>query len=259
VIVNAKGREQTLLLDRTMPGDVFTDRFAAWKPDGNSISYVVDDFGKAEIWIMDHDGSNAQLLVREVAPVTSHSWSPDGTRIAYVSPEHEICILDLATQVTTQLPAEHLSDARDPDWSPDGSRIAFSASDGRDQDIYIINSDGTGLTRLTSDEARDKHPDWSPDGTAIAFSSARRNQRYPDLYILDLTRGTEEEGNIPLQLTAEDKLEIRPAWSPDGFWIVFLSHELGAEHGTVHAVGVDGQHLVQVTAGNVYHSPRWRP
>ncbi len=113
--------------------------------------------------------------------------------------------------------------------------------------------------RLTSHEARDRHPDWSPDGTAIAFSSTRRSQRYPDLYLLDLARGTEEEGNMPLQLTAQDKLEIRPDWSLDAAWIVYLSHELGAEHGTIYAVSVDGLVLVQVTADNVYHSPRWRP
>ena len=93
----------------------------------------------------------------------------------------------------------------------------------------------------------------------IAFSSARCSLRYPDLYLLDPALGTEEEGNIPLQLTAADKLEIRPDWSPGGAWIVYLPRELGAEHGTIHAVSADGRVLVQVTADNVYHSPRWRP
>jgi Tol biopolymer transport system component len=153
----------------------------------------------------------------------------------------------------------YLTDARDPDWSPDGSILAFSASDRQNQDIYVINVDGTGLTRLTSHDARDRHPDWSPDGAAIAFSSTRRSKRYPDIHLLDLSLGTEEQGNIPVQLTSGDRLEIRPDWSPDGSWIAFLSHELGAEHGTIYAVSVDGTLLVQVTADNVYHSPRWRP
>ncbi|NIV39930.1 MAG: hypothetical protein GWN58_64150 [Anaerolineae bacterium] len=64
---------------------------------------------------------------------------------------------------------------------------------------------------------------------------------------------------MPLQLTSADKLESRPDWSPDGAWIVFLSHELGAGHGTLYAVSGDGRYLVQITADNVYHSPRWQP
>ena len=262
--MNADGSDQVLLLDRAVQGDLLTDRLATWRPDGEKISYVVDDFEKAEIWVMDSDGSGAELLVADVAPVTSHSWSPDGTRIAFASSGQDICILDLAGRTVTNLTGERLGggqlrDARDPDWSPDGLRIAFSASDGGNQDIYFVNVDGTGITRLTSHEARDKHPDWSPDGMAIVFSSTRHSQRYPDLFSLDLTLGTEEEGNAPLQLTAEDTLKERPEWSPDGAWIMFLSNELGAGHGTIYAVSVDGRFLVQVTADSVYHSPRWRP
>jgi TolB protein len=267
--MNADGGDRVLLLDRAIEGDVYSDRLAAWRPDGKGISYVVDDFEKVEIWVMDGDGSNPRLLVADVAPVTSHSWSPDGTRIAFVDSGHNICILDLASQTVTNLTGEyqsdghvsdtHLSDARDPDWSPDGSRIAFSASAGQNQDIYVINVDGTGLTGLTNHEARDGHPDWSPDGTALVFSSTRRSQRYLDLYSLDLALGTEEEGNMPLQLTYADKLETRPDWSPDRAWIVFLSHELGAGHGTLYAVSGDGRYLVRLTADNVFHSPRWQP
>ncbi len=175
--MNVDGSDRVVLLARVMQGDVYSDRLAAWRPDGKEISFVVDDFEKVEIWVMDGDGSNPRLLVADVAPVTSHPWSPDGTRIAFVVSGHDICILDLASQTVTNLTGEyqsdghpsdtHLSDARDPDWSPDGSKLAFSASDGQNQDIYVISVDGTGLTGLTSHEARDGHPDWSPGGTAL--------------------------------------------------------------------------------------------
>jgi Tol biopolymer transport system component len=258
-VTSADGNDLRLLIDQTMSDNLFSDRLAAWRPGGKQISYAVDDFEQAEIWIMDSGGGSEQRLVTDVASITSHSWSPDGTRIAFVSSQHELCILDVAGEKTTELTGEGLSDVRDPDWSPDGSQLAFSASDGRNQDIYVVQVDGSGLARLTNHEARDKHPDWSPDGTKIAFSSTRRSQRFPDIYLLDLRSGTEEEGNMPLQLTAEDALEIRPDWSPDGSWIVYLSHELGAEHGTIFALYVDRQVRVQVTADNVYHSPRWQP
>ena len=74
-----------------------------------------------------------------------------------------------------------------PSWSPDGSRIAFSST--RDDpnpddcfttcrsEIYVINADGTGTTRLTSNSADDTKPVWSPDGTKIAFETTRDGNR----------------------------------------------------------------------------------
>lgn len=258
-VMNVDGSDRRLLLDERMTGDIMTDRFAAWQSGGNAISYVVDDFKRADIWLMPVDGGAGQLLVTEVAPVTSHSWSPDGKRLAFVSAEHAICVLDLADDTITKLTDEHLRDARDPDWSPDGSAIAFSASDGRNQDIYVVSADGTGLARITSHTALDKHPDWSPGGMQLAFSSTRRSQRFSDIYLLDLNLGTEEEGNQPTPLTAADTLEVRPDWSPEGSWIAYMSYELGAGHGLIYAVSAGGGAPVQVTADNVYHTFRWRP
>ena len=50
-----------------------------------------------------------------------------------------------------------------PTWSPDGSQIAFSrgAEDSAEQDIFVVNADGSGLTQLTTDPAADSHPSWS--------------------------------------------------------------------------------------------------
>ncbi len=257
-VMNADGTDRRVLIDELVAGDLLTDRFATWQSGGNGISYVVDDFEQAEIWLMPVEGGPGQFLVGDVASVTSHSWSPDGGRLAYVSAAYDICILDLRDQATTRLSIGELRDARDPAWSPDGSTLAFSASDGRNQDVYTVSVDGARLTRITSHSAPDKHPDWSPDGVKLVFSSSRRSPRFSDIYLLDLVLGTEVEGNQPIQLTAEDRLETRPNWSPDGSWIVYLSHELGAGHGTMYALEVNAQSRVQVAADNVYHSPRWR-
>src|SRR5437870_1884390 len=67
------------------------------------------------------------------------------------------------------------SDA-EPAWSPNGSKIAFSTNrDGNiNQEVYVMNADGTGPLNLTNNLAReDGQPAWSPDGTKIAFSTSR--------------------------------------------------------------------------------------
>lgn len=259
VVMNADGSERRLLLDEKMNGALLTERFAAWQGEGNAISYVVDDFQQAEIWMMPVEGGPGQFLVADVASITSHSWSPNGERLAFVSAEQEICILEMSDQTIAKLDIGDLRDARDPAWSPDGSALAFSASDSRNQDIYVVRVDGSGLDRITSHSAPDKHPEWSPDGAQLTFSSTRRSLRFSDIYVLDLHLGTEEEGNQPTQLTAADSLEVRPDWSPDGAWIVYLSCELGAGHGTMYAVRAGGGSPVKVTADNVYFAFRWRP
>jgi Tol biopolymer transport system component len=258
-VMNGDGSDRRLLLDERIVGKLLTDRFATWQSGGKAVSYVVDDFERVEIWLMPVEGGPGQSLVADVASVTSHSWSPDGERLAFVSVGYEICILNRSDQTITKLAVGDLRDARDPDWSPDGLALAFSASDGHNQDIYVVSAEGTGLVRITNHPAPDKHPDWSPDGTELVFSSNRRSPRFSDIYMLDVDLGTEDEGNQAIQLTAEDRLETRPNWSPDGSWIVYLSHELGAGHGIMYALEVNSQTRIQVCADNIYHSPRWQP
>src|SRR6185503_764601 len=75
----------------------------------------------------------------------------------------------------------------DPNWSPDGEKIVFVSSRNGTRDIYVMNADGTGQTRLTTDPEWDADPAWSPDGTRIVFTSVRSGDF--EIYTVPATGG----------------------------------------------------------------------
>jgi len=103
--------------------------------------------------------------------------------------------------------AQVSADPGSPVWSPDGQKIAFDAivSESTGQHaVYVINTDGTGLTRLSGPDDDDSFPAWSPDGTKIAFSSQG------DIWVMN------PDGSGRTRLTTAASKEWAPVWSPDG-------------------------------------------
>jgi dipeptidyl aminopeptidase/acylaminoacyl peptidase len=139
-----------------------------------------------------------------------------------------------------------LTSARDfnPAWSPDGTRLAFQ-SDRAQQgnwDIWVINWDRSGLTRLTSGPERDYYPAWSPDGTKIAFA------RNGSIHLMNV------DGSGVTQLSSGPS-DRHPTWSPDGSRIAF-----GGSPGPIWVIKADGSGLTQLTpAGSRDFDPAWSP
>jgi Tol biopolymer transport system component len=131
-----------------------------------------------------------------------------------------------------------------PAFSPDGTRIVFSYGPFDNNgnplpDLYVINVDGTGLTRLTND-ARSSSPRWSPDGTMIVF--ARTSTRTGANTIVTMhADGT----GAPVTLTSDIWDSYGPVYTPDGRHIVNYSQNGGfvAAVWTMHANGANQMRL----------------
>jgi Tol biopolymer transport system component len=133
-------------------------------------------------------------------------------------------------------------------WSPDGSKVAFSSVYGGEwvngitpYDIFTINADGSGLTRLTTDPREDVQPAWSPDGSKITFSSLRIGPRSSGYEIYTMNA----DGSNQVQLT--EKGGTDPTWSPDGSTIAFTKGIDGGSNLEIYSIGVDGSNEANLT------------
>ena len=106
-----------------------------------------------------------------------------------------------------------------PSWSPDDTQVAFASTRDGNTEIYRMNANGSGQTRLTFNGAVDQQPSWSPDGTRLVFVSNRTGNY--EVYSIPAV------GGPTTQLTFTGADNFNPAWSPDGSRILLSSTRNG--------------------------------
>ena len=185
------------------------------------IAYVVKRGPRYELHVADADGFNAQSVFASNEPIMSPAWSPDGSRLAYVSFDQKkpvVMVQNLAQGATRSVAAFRGNNSA-PAWSPDGRYLAVALSkDGLTQ-IYRVPTSGGNAERLTESAGIDTEPTYSPDGQSIAFTSDRGGS--PQIYRMPASGGPAQ------RLTFEGTYNVRPRYSPDGRYIVYVQRDGG--------------------------------
>jgi len=227
------GQNQVRLTDNTL-----SDEHPDWSPDQKQIVFDrLDQFQNLDIWTINADGSGEQRLTTDRAVERNPSWSPDGTRIAFERGpfgDRQIDVMNVDGTGETPLTADPQCsvpcqiDNLDPAWSPDGTKIVFASTRDGNYELYVLNANGTGVTRLTDDPANDFGPSWSPDGTSIAFHSNRNGSL--NIYTMN------PDGTDVVRVTQTDHNDSNPSWAPDSEHLVFASDRGGGEEPQLYVV-----------------------
>lgn len=169
-----------------------------WFPDGNTIAYLATVNSPMGIYTMKADGSNSKRLSPYNIFGGTLSIDPTGHKIAIAISVWElpgrILVLNAdgsnLKEVTAGLDhfaidgmyggESHLS----PAWSPDGKKIVYVSTNISRSEIYVMNSDGTGDTRLAYTNEFNSSPSWSKDGKYIVYASSRTDGLTSDVYIM---------------------------------------------------------------------------
>jgi Tol biopolymer transport system component/DNA-binding winged helix-turn-helix (wHTH) protein len=166
-----------------LTSDPARDVKPAWSPDGSKIVFSSNRDGNYELfqlYIMNADGSNQHRIYSSNAMSVDASWSPDGREIVFSNDKEgdgtgnfEVFAIEPETTTAERRLTYRRGYDIYPVFSPDGKRVAFVSKADGNFEIYVMNSDGSRVIRLTREASDDTEPSWSPDGTKIVFSSAR--------------------------------------------------------------------------------------
>jgi len=247
--------------------------YGGWSPDGTRFAFTSDRDGNKEIYVVNADGSGLTNVSNDPGFNTFSdnpgnglsAWSPDSSRISFISqckvvggkvglyvvnadgsgltylglPPFDAVGGNAGCAPTYDGPSL-LGGVTYASYAPDGARDALVVGDGRGNlEIYVVNADGSGLTRLTNNPGEDNLPVWSPDSSRIAWHRSIAGNT--EIWVVN----PDGSGLTRLSNGPEGDALRDGGWSPDGSRIAFDSSRDG--NGEIYLVNADGSGLTNLT------------
>lgn len=215
------------------------------------IAYVQRRGSLYELIIADSDGENPRVALRSREPIISPVWSPNGSRVAYVSFESRkpvVFIHELSTgkrRAVAQFPGNNSA----PAFSPDGSTLAVALSRDGGTQIYLMSVNGGAARRFTTGSGISTEPVFSPDGAWIYFTSDRGGK--PQIYRKRVSGGSAS------RVTFGVSYAVSPALSPDGKKLAYIARTGRGFQVNVLELATGSNFVVSRTGGD--ESPSFSP
>ncbi len=215
------------------------------------IAYVNRLGKKFSLVIADSDGYNEQIILAQNEPILSPAWSPDGSRLAYVSFETGRAAVFVQSLYTNQrmAVANFRGSNSAPAWSPDGKQLAVVLTKDGNSQIYLIRPDGSDVRRLSANKSIDTEPNFSPDGQSLLFTSDQGGSA--QIYRMSIAGGSAQ------RMTFGEGNNFSPRYSPDGKSFVFTHRAGGKFHITIQDFQTGQMQLL--TEGGLEKRPSFAP
>ncbi|MDW3192380.1 MAG: DPP IV N-terminal domain-containing protein [Cytophagales bacterium] len=233
---------------------ILTTYAQVWSPDGSQLAFfyihAIED-----IYLVNTDGSNFQVLDQHPERDFMPDWSPEGNSLIFTSVRdgnHQIYRMDLATRETERL---IVSDDEDTDghFSSDGKKVVFSSNRSGNSDLFIYDLEDKTISALTQTSTFEYTPRWSPDGKKILYKMASDEFGASDLYVMDIKTRQKE------QVTIGQRGEFHQNWSPGGDKICYVQVTEGVFELWVLDIKTREKQVLVKKEGYQLFYPNWSP
>jgi Tol biopolymer transport system component len=239
-VTNTLGEQRQLSHACDQPNSCHTEQWS-WSPHGASL--VVAEGGNVST--IDPSTGQSTRIAGSSSNVSALAWSPDGSSIAasFDPPSRELEVID-ASSGTSSVLTNDVGQVTTMAWSPDGTRLVFDQFKDGDDQIVLVNADGSGEHVLVDQGAPQGPgaPAWSPDGTRIAYVTTPEQPNVSGGHFWFQVWTIGADGSNPLRLFSGDCCIGEwdgPVWSPDGSQIAFFDDK-DVSYGTWLVTNADG-------------------
>jgi Tol biopolymer transport system component len=233
-----------------------------YSPDGQRIVFSHDATGALELYVINVDGTGLVQITHDNEEDAWPRWSPDGEHIVFgrltdLSPEfpgfgiHVIATIR-ADGTGEELLSSRVWDSYQPEYTTDGKHIIFGSNlGGFVSAVWIMNTNGRHLKRLTAAKLEAGGPDVSPDGQEVVLYDHQNTAKSSSIFKMNI------DGSHLRQLTTRGHNDTQPVYSPDGTEIVFQSDRLSPGSIDAFVMNANGSHLRRIVEGAL--SLDWGP
>ena len=249
--INPDGTDLFQVTDLPQSNEQDFSYFPDFSPDGKRIVFSHDMTGALELYVINADGTG---LIQITHDGTSHAvphWSPDGTHIVFGTDTGAGVIATVAADGSDrkELTSPYWN-SLGAEYTQDGRHIVFSSQlDGLVAALWIMDTEGKHLRRLTDAELEAGAPDVSPDGKQVVFYNNQNTPKLNSIFKINL------DGTGVTRLTSADYEATLPTYSPDGTKILYMSDRLSPGSFDTFIMDADGAHKRRLIVGALV--PNW--
>jgi uncharacterized repeat protein (TIGR01451 family) len=206
------------------------------------------------IYTISPDGSAESLSINTDPFRSAAAWSPDGTRIAYGkyaggTYSDEIWVANANGTGAVKVAGNVYGGNSRIAWSPNGAKLAFI---GTGSQVYVVNADGSGLSKLPNSPSSINDLSWSPNGAVFAYSDGA------NVFVMNVDgTGQTNLSQSRTNIQGEGARSILPRWTPDGTRLLFSGESNNYKN--VYVMNADGNGFAPLITLHQSMQPAWSP